>query len=72
MNSYLLNKFEEKPMAETKEEPKEEPKPEGVKLVEVPTEMGIAYQLPDGKVVNMQDYLVWLGNKVNDMSKTLN
>ena len=59
-------------MAETKPETKPEPVEEGVKLVEVPTEMGIAYQLPDGKEVNMQDYLVWLGNKVNEMSKNLN
>ena len=58
-------------MAETKEEPKAKPTTD-VKLVEVPTEMGIAFQLPDGSVVNMQEYFVWIGNLVHTISKTLN
>lgn len=43
------------------EEPKEKPK-EQVELTEVVTETGLAYKLPDGEVVNLDGYRVWIGN----------
>ncbi len=55
---------------EKKNEPKEEKK-DVVELTEVVTETGLAFKLPDGKIVNSDEYLVWLGNTLWDMKKAL-
>jgi hypothetical protein len=57
----------------TKEGPMvEETKKEAeVALTEVVTQTDIAYKLPDGKIVSMQEYLVWLGNLVYKISKSV-
>ncbi|HDK42726.1 MAG TPA: hypothetical protein ENG87_05060 [Candidatus Pacearchaeota archaeon] len=42
-----------------------------VELTEVVTETGLAFKLPDGKIVNSDEYLVWLGNTLWDIKKAL-
>ena len=42
-----------------------------VGLEEVPTQFGLAYRLPDGKQVTEPEYLVWLGNLVYKISKSI-
>ena len=37
-----------------------------VELTQVATQMGEAFKLPSGEVVSMYEYLVWLGNLVNE------
>ena len=54
-------------MAETKENKQETQ----VELTEVVTQTDMAYKLPDGKVVDMREYLVWLGNLVYKISKSV-
>lgn len=56
-----------------KEEAKQETKPE-VKQVESTLMIETtkpAFKLPDGEIVEINDYLVWLGNLVYQMSKKL-
>ena len=56
-----------------KEIVKEEPKPE-IKQVESTLMIEStkpAFKLPDGDIVEINDYLVWLGNLVYEMSKKL-
>ena len=56
-----------------KEEVKQESKPE-VKQVEstlIIESTKPAFKLPDGEIVEVNDYLVWLGNLVYQMSKKL-
>jgi len=51
-------------------EKKEEEKPkDAVELTEVVTQTAPAVKLPDGTVVQMEEYLVWLGNLVYKISK---
>lgn len=40
-------------------------------LVEVPTQMGLAYQTPTGEVINEPELLVELANKVEELRKAL-
>lgn len=42
-----------------------------VELTEVATQTDLAYRLPDGKVVDMKEYLAWLGNLVYKISKSV-
>lgn len=37
---------------------------EEVKLVDLMSKSGDAFQLPDGKAVDINSYLVWLGNQI--------
>ena len=56
-----------------KEEVKQESKPE-IKQVEstlIIESTKPAFKLPDGEIVEVNDYLVWLGNLVYQMSKKL-
>lgn len=56
-----------------KEEIKQEVKPE-IKQVEstlLIESTKPAFKLPDGEIVEINDYLVWLGNLVYNMSKKL-
>ena len=56
-----------------KEEIKQEAKPE-IKQVEstlLIESTKPAFKLPDGDIVEVNDYLVWLGNLVYNMSKKL-
>lgn len=55
-------------MAKEKEEEKSE---EAIKLVEVPTQTAPAVELPNGKVIGIEEYLVWLGNLVYKISKNI-
>lgn len=52
---------------ETQKEPKEEK--DTVQLTEVVTGTAPAFQLPDGTIVGMEDYLVWIGNLVYKIKK---
>ncbi len=55
-------------MTEEKEEEKETKKEKGkVELTQVVTETAPAFQLPDGTTVDMQQYLVWLGNQIYEI-----
>lgn len=50
----------------------EEKKEEGkVELGTVPTGQATVYKLPDGKVLNLDEYLVWLGNLMYKISKSV-
>lgn len=42
-----------------------------IKIEEVPTQMGLAYKLPDGKLVSEPEYLVYLGNLIYKISKSI-
>jgi hypothetical protein len=44
---------------------------EQVTLDEVPTQFGLAYKLPDGRQVSEPEYMVWLGNLVYKISKSI-
>ena len=60
-------------MVEEKQEAKQEKKESKskVELTQVVTATDLAFKLPDGDVVSMQEYLVWLGNKVIEISKAV-
>jgi hypothetical protein len=49
---------------EIEEVPEIKKKSTEVELTEVPTETAQLFKLPDGNVVNHNDYLVWLGNNI--------
>ncbi len=47
-------------------------KKEKVELQSVPTGSAIVYKLPDGSVVNtLEEYLVWMGNVLWDIKKSV-
>lgn len=52
---------------EEKEDKKKEK--DEVKVVEVTTQTELQFQLPTGEVVNMIEYLSWMGNLVYKISK---
>ena len=54
---------------EESEEPKQNEKKDEVELTEVVTQTAPAIKLPDGTVVSMEQYFVWLGNQVYDIKK---
>lgn len=54
-----------------KEEVKQDKSEEKVELTEVVTQTAPAIKLPDGKVVSMEEYFVWLGNHVYHISKNM-
>jgi len=56
---------------ETEDKPVEEKteKGEAVQLTEVVTQTAPAVKLPDGTVVGMEEYFVWLGNMVYHIKK---
>ena len=56
-------------MAKEENKPKEEEKIEPVNLVEVTTQTAPAFKLPNGTVVGMEDFLVWIGNLVYKIDK---
>lgn len=47
-----------------KEEEENKKNVEGVQLVDVTTKTAPAFKLPDGSIVDMEDYLVWMGNLI--------
>ena len=49
----------------------EEKKSEIVELTDVVTQTQSAFKLPDGKVVSFEEYLVWIGNQIIKIEKTL-
>lgn len=49
----------------TSEAPKK--KQAKVEITQVPTQFGEAFKLPNGDVISMSEYLVWLGNLVNEI-----
>lgn len=51
-------------MAEDKKEQKESKKIAEIELTEVVTQTAEAFKLPDGTTVDINNYLVWLGNQV--------
>lgn len=44
---------------------------EKVELAEVAIQTGKAYKLPDGKIVALEDYLIWMGNLLNRIAKSI-
>jgi len=54
------------------EEKTENEKPvEEVKLVEVAETTRPAYQMPDGRVVGTEEFLAWIGRKIDFISKNI-
>lgn len=49
----------------------EKVKTEAVEATQVVTQTAPAFKLPDGEVVGLEDYLVWLGNTVLAMKKAV-
>ena len=58
-------------MAEKKEDKKEEVKKAEVEVVEITATTQRAFKLPDGTIVDADNYFVWLGNLVYKISKNL-
>lgn len=59
-------------MEKNKEVPQEKPKElDEVELTEVVTETGLAFRLPTGEIVNESQYLVWLGNLMWKINKSV-
>jgi len=56
-------------MAKEEEKQEKEKETGDIQLVEVPTQVAPAYKLPDGSVVGMEDYLVWIGNLIYKINK---
>lgn len=42
-----------------------------VEITEVVTQTTVGYKLPDGETVDLNQYLVWLGNLVLDIKKAV-
>lgn len=42
-----------------------------VELTEVVTQTAPAVKLPDGKVVSMEEYFVWLGQQIFEIKKSV-
>lgn len=40
-------------------------------LVEVPTQMGLAFKTPEGETMSELELLVWIANQLNDIKKIL-
>ena len=60
--------FQETNKEKEEEEVKEVKLP--ITLVRVPTEFGLAFDTPEG-ALDMNQYLVWLGNIILDLKKKL-
>jgi hypothetical protein len=41
------------------------------KLVEIPTQMGLAYETPEGKHISMDEAILEILNKVNKIEKSV-
>jgi hypothetical protein len=65
----LKPKLKPKKMTEKKEEVKTEKS--AVELTQVVTDTRPAFKLPDGSVVQFEEYLVWLGNEVHKIHKAV-
>jgi len=52
-------------------EEKENKKEKEYTLVEVPTQMGLAFQTPDEKILTQEQLLVEIVNKLNKIEKAL-
>ena len=55
-------------MVEKEKESKQE---DTVELTEVPTQVAPAVKLPGGEIVSMEQYLVWLGQQVYEIKKSV-
>lgn len=53
------------------EKEKIEKKIEEYQLVEVPTQMGIAFQSPSGEILTMEQAIIELLNKVDEIKKAI-
>ena len=53
------------------EKEKETKQTDTVELVEVPTQVGPAVKLPSGEVISMEQYLVWLGQQIYEIKKSV-
>jgi len=42
-----------------------------VEMVETPTQVARQIKLPDGKIVELEEYLVWLGNTLLEIKKSV-
>ena len=60
-------------MAEDKieDKPKKKEEPKVVELTQIVTQTAEAFKLPTGEVVDLNGYLVWLGNLVYELKKGL-
>ena len=56
-------------MVEDKKETKQAE--DTVELTEVPTQVAPAVKLPGGEIVSMEQYLVWLGQQVYEIKKSV-
>ena len=53
------------------EKEKEKEPTDTVELTEVPIQVAPAVKLPGGEIVSMEAYLVWLGQQVYDIKKSV-
>ena len=53
------------------EKEKESKQSATVELTEVVTQTAPAVKLPDGKVVSMEEYFVWLGQQIFEIKKSV-
>ena len=51
-------------MAKEKEESK-------IEITEVPTQMALAYKLPDGTTASPEELLLWIANQIWDIRKAV-
>lgn len=42
-----------------------------IELTEVPVEMQTMFKLPDGNVVDMNQYLLWIGNTLQEIKEAV-
>ena len=49
----------------------EKKKSKNVELTQVITGTAPAFQLPNGEVVQLEEYLVWLGNNIVEIKKAI-
>ena len=49
----------------------EKTKTEAVEATQIVTQTAPAFKLPDGEVVGLEEYLVWLGNQVLAVKKAV-
>ena len=58
-------------MVEKEKEKETKQTEDTVELVEVPTQVGPAVKLPDGEIVSMEQYFVWLGQQIYEIKKSV-
>ena len=53
------------------EEYKERERPSVIEVTQIATETQPAFKLPNGEVLNLYEYLTWLGNQINTIKRAV-